>query len=323
MCTVAAAPGAPSVWQLTSWRRGPRGGRPPPEGASVAYALREINSTHYFIEGHTIITATEVLGFGKASRKLTLMACLLAGSFLLVATPASALTLTIKPIHICNNAGTGCGNASEKLFEAEGDKIWAQAGIDLTFLSWGKINNTSFLDVTIGSGAVIATEAQNVMTAGTAINNTATTLAINMFFAPTLDSDPGLFGLGCGGAVFAAFCNNQVGVFIADNVFSFNGGIGRLDTLAHELGHVLNLEHTAVANQLMASGGVRSIPNSINNIFPDGSDLDQLTAAEIATAIASPYLTATKVPEPGTLVLVGLGMFGFAFAGRMRKARVR
>ena len=26
------------VWQITSWRRGPRGGRPPPEGASVAYA---------------------------------------------------------------------------------------------------------------------------------------------------------------------------------------------------------------------------------------------------------------------------------------------
>ena len=40
MCTVAAAFGAAGVrvWQITSWRRGPRGGRPPPEGASVAYA---------------------------------------------------------------------------------------------------------------------------------------------------------------------------------------------------------------------------------------------------------------------------------------------
>jgi hypothetical protein len=27
------------VWQITSWRRGPRGGRPSPKGASVAYAL--------------------------------------------------------------------------------------------------------------------------------------------------------------------------------------------------------------------------------------------------------------------------------------------
>jgi hypothetical protein len=37
--TVAAASGAASVrvWQLTSWGRGPRGGRPPPEGASVGY----------------------------------------------------------------------------------------------------------------------------------------------------------------------------------------------------------------------------------------------------------------------------------------------
>jgi hypothetical protein len=37
---VASAPAAfrVQVWQITSWRRGPHGGRPPPEGASVGYA---------------------------------------------------------------------------------------------------------------------------------------------------------------------------------------------------------------------------------------------------------------------------------------------
>jgi len=232
---------------------------------------------------------------------------------------AVPFTVSVKPIHICSDTGTGCGDSAETLFEAAGDKIWAQAGIDLVFLPWAQINETDYLDITIGSGAVIDPEAQAVMTAGTGINNTAVTLAINMFFAPTLDSDPGLFGLGCGGPVFATFCNNQVGVFIADNVFSFNGGVGRLDTIAHELGHVLNLEHTAVADELMASGSVRTIPGSINDIVPDGAQLDKLTQAQITEALGSDFVT--RVPAPATLTLlgIGIGLLGVA-ARRLKKA---
>jgi len=229
---------------------------------------------------------------------------------------AASFTLTVQPFQMCNDAGAGCGNAAMTLFEAEGDKIWSQAGIDLVFLPWLQINNTAYLDITVGSGSVINAEAQAVMAAGTAVNDTAVTHVINMFFAPTLDGSTSLFGNGCGGAVFSAFCNNQVGVVIGDNVFSYNGGVGRLDTIAHELGHVLNLQHTATPTDLMASGSVRSIPDSITEIFPDGADLDQLSDAEIATALGSGYLQ--PVPEPATLTLLGLGLLGGALRHRRK-----
>lgn len=243
---------------------------------------------------------------------------LVAGLVLASSTPAGAGLVSLKPIQICDDGGAGCGNAGQKLFEAEGDKIWAQAGLDLLFLPWGQINETDYLDITIGNAAVIHAEAQAVMTAGVAINDPAVTKAINMFFAPTLDSNPGLYGVGCGGSVFAASCNNQVGIFIADNVFSFNGGVGRLDTIAHELGHVLNLTHEGGGDQLMASGGVRSIPGSINDIVPDGAALDKLTQAQIDTALSSPFVT----PEPGTVALTLLGVGVLAVEVRRHRRKV-
>jgi len=47
---------------------------------------------------------------------------------------AATLALTIQPYQICDDDGTNCANSAKSLFEAEGDKIWAQAGIDLIFL---------------------------------------------------------------------------------------------------------------------------------------------------------------------------------------------
>lgn len=242
---------------------------------------------------------------------------LIAGLVLVASAPAGAGLVTLKPIQICDDGGAGCGNAGQQLFEAVGDKIWAQAGIDLLFLPWAQINETDYLDITIGAAAVIDAEAQAVMTAGAAINDPAVTKAINMFFAPTLDSDLGLYGVGCGGSVFAAYCNNQVGIFVADNVFSYNSGVGRLDTIAHELGHVLNLTHTGVSDQLMASGGVRSIPGTINDVVPDGAALDKLTQAQINTALGSPFVT----PEPGTIALTLLGVGVLAVEVRRRRGK--
>jgi hypothetical protein len=127
---------------------------------------------------------------------------------------------------------------------------------------------------------------------------------------------------GPGAGIFGCGYVDANGLAVADNVFSFNGGIGRLDTIAHELGHNLGLGHTDFgaggALNLMTSGGTRTIPSSINDVFPDGADTDQLTAAQITEALNSNFLVS--VPEPGSLYLLSLGLLASYFRSRRRRA---
>ena len=233
------------------------------------------------------------------------------GCFVLVLTIlsivslASAGTVTIQPIQVCDNTGNNCADASRELYETVGDKIWAQAGIDLFFLPWVTFNSTAFQ--TIDSDVELYS-----LWLGAGHGANPSSSVISMWFVSSL-GDPSTYG---SSEWLTPPPHGGDRATIADNVFSS----GRLDTIAHEIGHELGLDHydvlypsaTDIASNLMSQGGVRTTPTSIDQITPDSPYLDQLTAAQIAIADSS----GLDIPEPVTLALMGAALAVLALLRR-------
>ena len=202
----------------------------------------------------------------------------------LVATTAQAQVIdrffTVQPIQVCNDAGGSC--APTPMFQAETEKIYAQAGVAPIFLPTTQLNNTALLS----SSSVVDL---NVPDSGQHDDPST----INMWFVEDMPTTPGFVLYG------EAYVNGNGVAINGTEVQNFNWGAGRIDTVAHELGHNLGLGHSnfgaGAANNLVTRGSDRDVPGGIGHITPDGDNLSQLTDAQITELRTSPFLNT--VPE--------------------------
>jgi hypothetical protein len=215
-----------------------------------------------------------------------------------VVAQAVPFQVTIQPIIICDDRGLNCGNPTEELFFAETRKIWAQAKIDVTFPAFNQFNHSGFLSIGTSASALLSLR-------DAAINvNNAEPQIINMWFVDNLGAINPETGEG---SIFGNAFIRGNGIAIADETFSFNGGNGRLDTVAHEIGHNLALNHASALGDnfnLMQAGGSRLSPNTIGYITPDGSGFDQISQSQLGVALTSLFITeADELVGPGGIAM--------------------
>lgn len=199
--------------------------------------------------------------------------------------------LSVQPIQVCDDGGQACADLA--LFMDETLKIWAQAGIQVDYLSPTRLNDSRFLNIDSNQEFAELSFSGGPGAFGRHPLSTRTSGPINMWFVDQIST--GLLD------TLGLAWIDQNGILISDDILAFNNGRGRLDTVAHEIGHNLGLTHTnfgaGPGNNLMTDGSDRNVPSTINDIFPNGARLDQLTDAQIDFARASSLVTDSPGPS--------------------------
>lgn len=193
--------------------------------------------------------------------------------------------VTIQPIVMRSTDGSRAANPQLRIFEAETDKIWAQAGIDFHFLPAIYYDNSLYTNV---STDIFQPNSFYSLALDPGHQQSSNPKVINLWFVMTIDGGTGASGFSLQSTeTFNGILIERNGVSIADSAFAYGGGLGMRDIFAYEVARNLGLDNDNLGaandpNNLMKPSG--PYPTSITNIYPDGAGFGHLTATQIAKA---------------------------------------